>query len=511
MARRERSGGRAGRAAARAVETPPRDAYIKRNIPTYSVLNDTDLAQLEDNADKLLEEVGLEIQDDQESVDYFVKAGASADGDRVKFPRGMCREIIKATAPKEFTQFARNPKNNVQIGGNNTVLVPAYGPPFVYSKEGGRRYANIEDFRNFVKLAYMSPNLHHSGGTVCEPVDLPVNKRHFDMNYSHIKYSDKAFMGSVTQPERAEDTVDMAKIVFGDDFVEENCVLVNLINANSPMTWDRVMLGSLKSYARHGQCAMPSPFVVSGAMSPVTAAGVAAQSLAEGLAGMALTQLVRPGAPVIYGNFVTSMSMQTGAPTFGTPEASLIINMSAALARRLGVPFRSAGGFNASKIPDAQAGYEAANSLQTGLLAGVNFMLHTAGWLEGGLAMGYEKFIMDADQAGMMAKFAKGVDMSDNGQALDAIAEVGPGQHFLGCDHTQKNFKTAFYQSNVSDNSSYEQWVEDGSLSAEDRAESVYKKMLDEYVAPELDPEVDRKLLDYMEMRKSSFPDSNIS
>ena len=189
----------------------------------------------------------------------------------------------------------------------------------------GRRYANIED---------MSPNLHHSGGTVCEPADLPVNKRHFDMNYSHIKYSDKAFMGSVTQPERALDTIDMAKIVFGDDFVDEKCVLVNLINANSPLTWDRVMLGALKNYARSGQCAMPSPFVVSGAMSPVTAAGVAAQSLAEGLAGMALTQLVRPGAPVIYGNFVTSMSIQTGAPTFGTPEASLIINMSAALSRR---------------------------------------------------------------------------------------------------------------------------------------------------------------------------------
>jgi trimethylamine--corrinoid protein Co-methyltransferase len=246
-------------------------------------------------------------------------------------------------------------------------------------------------------------------------------------------------------------------------------------------------------------------------MSPVTAAGVAAQSLAEGLAGMALTQLVRPGAPVIYGNFVTSMSMQTGAPTFGTPEASLIINMSAALSRRLGVPFRSAGGFNASKIPDAQAGYEAANSLQTGLMAGVNFMLHTAGWLEGGLAMGYEKFIMDADQAGMMAVFAKGVDMSENGQAMSAIAEVGPGQHFLGCEHTQKNFKTAFYQSNVSDNSSYEQWVEDGSTSAEDRAEQVYKTMLNEYTAPELDADIDERLLKYMADRKASFPDSNIS
>ena len=511
MARRGRSGGRAGRAAANAQSRPTREPYIKRNIPTYSVLGDTDLAQLEYNADTILEEIGLDIQEDQESVDYFVKAGAKVDGERVRFPRGMCREIIQATAPKEFTQYARNPENNVQIGGDNTVLVPAYGPPFVYSKAGGRRYANIEDFRNFVKLAYMSPTLHHSGGTVCEPVDLPVNKRHFDMNYAHIKYSDKAFMGSVTQPERALDTIDMAKIVFGYDFVDENCVLVSLINANSPLTWDRVMLGSLKHYARAGQCAMPSPFVVSGAMSPVTAAGVAAQSLAEGLAGMALTQLVRPGAPVIYGNFVTSMSMQTGAPTFGTPEASLIINMSAALSRRLGVPFRSAGGFNASKVPDAQAGYESANSLQTGLMAGVNFMLHTAGWLEGGLAMGYEKFVMDADQAGMMAVFAKGVDMSANGQALDAIAEVGPGQHFLGCEHTQKNFKTAFYQSNVSDNSSFEQWVEDGSTSAEDRAEKVYKTMLNEYVAPELDPDIDARLLKYMTDRKASFPDSNIS
>jgi len=511
MARRGRTGGRAGRAAASAAERPPREPYIKRNIPTYSVLNATDLAQLEHNADTILQEIGLNIQEDQESIDYFVKAGASADGERVRFPRGMCREIIQATAPKIFTQHARNPENNVVIGGDNTVLVPAYGPPFVYSKEGGRRYANIEDFRNFVKLAYMSPNLHHSGGTVCEPVDLPVNKRHYDMNYTHIKYSDKPFMGSVTAPRRALDTVDMAKIVFGDDFVEENCVLVSLINANSPMTWDRVMLGALKNYARHNQATMPSPFVVSGAMSPVTAAGVAAQSLAEGLAGMALTQLVRPGAPVIYGNFVTSMSMQTGAPTFGTPEASLIINMSAALARRLGVPFRSAGGFNASKVPDAQAGYESANSLQTGLMAGVNFMLHTAGWLEGGLAMGYEKFIMDADQAGMMAVFAKGVDMSANGQAMDAIAEVGPGQHFLGCEHTQKNFKSAFYRSNVSDNNSYEQWVEDGSTSMEDRAAQVYKTMLAEYTPPELDPDIDARLIKYMDDKKASFPDSNIS
>lgn len=511
MSREGRTGGRRGRAAANAAEAAPRDAYITRNIPPYSVLGDADLAILEQNADTILEEIGIDIKDDPESIALFVAAGATADGVRVRFPRGMCREIVQKSAPKIFTQYARNPANNVPIGGDAMVLAPAYGSPFVYSREGGRRYATIEDFRNFVKLAYMADSLHHSGGTICEPVDLPVNKRHFDMVYSHIKYSDKPFMGSVTHPERAEDSVRMAKIVFGEDFVEENCVTINLINANSPMTFDATMLGALKVYARHNQATLVSPFIVAGAMSPVTVAAVAAQSLAEGLVGMALSQLVRPGSPTVYGNFVSSMSMQSGAPTFGTPEASLILNCGAALARRLGVPFRSAGGFTASKVSDAQAAYEAANTLQQGMLAGVNFMLHTAGWLEGGLAMGYEKFVMDCDQAAMMAVYAKGVDMSANGQALDAMREVGPGQHFLGCSHTQANFKSAFYRSTIADNNSYEQWVEDGKLDAEQRAERIWKEMLASYTAPELDPEIDAKLQAFMAERKASFPDSNVS
>jgi trimethylamine--corrinoid protein Co-methyltransferase len=511
MSREGRTGGRRGRAAANAAEIAPREAYLTRRIPPYSVLGDADLAILEYNADTILEEIGIDIKDDPETIELFVAAGATAEGVRVRFPRGMCREIVQRSAPAVFTQHARNPANNVVIGGDKTVLVPAYGSPFVYSREGGRRYATIEDFRNFVKLAYMANSLHHSGGTICEPVDLPVNKRHYDMVYSHIKYSDKPFMGSVTHPQRAEDSVEMCKILFGDEFVEANCVTVNLINANSPLTFDATMLGALKVYARHNQATMISPFIVAGAMSPVTVAAVAAQSLAEGLCGMALAQLVRPGAPVIYGNFVSSMSMQSGAPTFGTPEASLVINVGAALARRLGVPFRSAGGFTASKVADAQAAYEAANTLQQGLIAGVNFMLHTAGWLEGGLAMGYEKFVMDCDQAAMMAVYAKGVDMSANGQALDAIAEVGPGQHFLGCTHTQANFKSAFYRSTISDNNSYEQWVEDGKLDAEQRAEKLYKDLLASYVAPELDPDIDARLVAYMEEKKASFPDSNIS
>ncbi len=511
MSREGRTGGRRGRAAANASELAPREPYIKRNIPPYSVLGDADLAILEANADTILEEIGIDIKDDPEAIALFVAAGARADGDRVRFPRGMCREIVQRSAPGIFTQHARNSANNVVIGGNNTVLVPAYGSPFVYSREGGRRYATIEDFRNFVKLAYLADSLHHSGGTICEPVDLPVNKRHYDMVYSHIKYSDKPFMGSVTHPQRAEDSVSMAKILFGDDFVEENCVTVNLINANSPLTYDATMLGALKVYARHNQATMVSPFIVAGAMAPVTVAAVAAQSLAEGLCGMALAQLVRPGAPVIYGNFVSSMSMQSGAPTFGSPEASLILNVGAALARRLGVPFRSAGGFTASKVADAQAAYEAANTLQQGLLAGVNFMLHTAGWLEGGLAMGYEKFVMDCDQAAMMAVYAKGVDMSENGMALDAMHEVGPGKHFLGCAHTQANFKSAFYRSTVADNNSYEQWVEDGKLDAEQRAEKLYKEQLASYIPPELDPDIDARLVAFMAEQKASFPDSNIS
>lgn len=501
---------RSGRRARSDAAAAPRAPYITRRIPPYEVLGAADLAIIEHNADTILEEIGIDIKDDPESIAILVAAGASASGDRVRFPRGMCRDIIRASAPAIFTQHARNPANTVQIGGDAMVLVPSYGSPFVYSREGGRRYATIEDFRNFVKLAYMADSLHHSGGTICEPVDLPVNKRHFDMIYSHIRYSDKAFMGSVTHPDRAEDSVAMCKIVFGDDFVENNCVLVNLINANSPLTFDATMLGSLKVYARHNQATMISPFIVAGAMSPVTVAAVAAQSLAEGMVGMALAQLVRPGAPVIYGNFVSSMSMQSGAPTFGTPEASLVINVGAALSRRLGVPFRSAGGFTSSKVGDAQAAYEAANTLQQGLIAGVNFMLHTAGWLEGGLAMGYEKFVMDADQAAMMAIYAHGVDMSENGQAMDALREVGPGQHFLGCAHTQANFKSAFYRSTISDANSFEQWRDEGALDAEARAEKLYKRMLADYVAPAIDPDIDARLLAFIAERKAAFADSNV-
>ena len=374
--------------------------------------------------------------------------------------------------------------------------------------DGGRRYGTIEDFRNFVKLAYLSPHIHHSGGTVCEPVDLPVNKRHLDMVYSHIKLSDKPFMGSVTATERAQDSVDMAKLVFGDEFVEHNVVMVNLINANSPLLFDGTMLGALKVYARHHQACVVSPFILSGAMSPVTVAGTLSQLLAEAMAGVALTQIIRPGVPVIFGTFVSSISMQSGAPTFGTPESNLLLLGAAQLARRLNLPFRSGGALCASKVTDAQAAYESANTLQATMNGGVNFVLHGAGWLEGGLCSSYEKFVMDCDQLGMMAVYAKGVDLSENGQAMDAIHEVGPGGHFLGCDHTQRNFEQAFYISGIADNNSVEQWEIDGSLDATARANGLWKQMLADYMAPELDPAIDEALGEFITNKKAAVPDS---
>ncbi len=508
-ARARKRGGRRGRQQTESRAVPAVRPYITRKIPEYVLLSEEGLSLIESNAETILKEVGIDFRYEP-ALRLFREAGADIDGERVRFPEGMCRKIIQDSAPAVFEQHARNPDRNVKIGGRHTVFAPVYGPPFIRDLDKGRRYAMIEDFRNFVKLTYMLPSLHHSGGTVCEPTDLPVNKRHFDMVYSHMKFSDKPFMGSVTQPERAEDTVNMCKILFGDEFVDNHTVVINLINANSPMTFDETMLGASEVYARNNQASIISPFILAGAMSPVTVAGTMAQILAEAMAGMAFTQLVRPGSPVVFGTFSSSISMQSGAPTFGTPEPALVLNGCAALARRLGVPFRSGGALCASKIPDAQAAYESANTIQPTMTAGVNFVLHAAGWLEGGLASGYEKLVMDADQLGMMAVFAEGTDLTENGQALSAIREVGPGAHFLGCGHTQNNFKTAFYRSNIADNNSFEQWELEGSQDAVSRANTLWKKMLREYVPPALDPAIDEALLAYMEQRKHSFADSNI-
>jgi trimethylamine---corrinoid protein Co-methyltransferase len=504
--RGERSGASARRAA-RTSGQRVQQSYVRRAHNTYDILDEEGLALIEQNADIVLEEIGIEFRDDAEALALWKEAGADVRGERVHFPKGLCRELLK-TAPATFTQHARNPERSVQIGGNATVFAPVYGPPFVRDLDRIRRYATIEDFRSLVKLAYMAPSIHHSGGTVCEPVDIPVNKRHLDMVFSHIRYSDKPFMGSVTAPERAEDTVAMCRILFGDEFVDQNTVLINLINANSPMVFDETMLGAAKVYARNNQATIITPFILAGAMSPVTVAGTLTQVLAEVLAGAAFTQLVRPGAPVVFGTFASSISMQSGAPTFGTPEPSLVSYGAGQLARRLGLPFRTGGSLTASKIPDAQAAYESANTLNSTMMAGANFVLHSAGWLEGGLASCFEKFMMDIDQLGMQQRMAEPLDLSENGQAMDAIREVGPGSHYLGCAHTQANFQTAFFRSAIADNNSYEQWLSEGEKPAPQRANEMARRWLETYEAPPLDAGIEDGLNDFMAKRKESMPDA---
>ena len=500
-----RSGGRAGRQAMRAAATTHADAYLTRTMKPVEIVGDEGLEIILNNADTILAEVGVEIRGYPSAIERFRDAGCDTDGERVRFPSGLARALA-ATAPPSYVQHARNPIHNVTIGGDATVFAPNYGSPFAHDLDNGRRYATLTDFQNFVKLTYTSPHLHHSGGTVCEPVDIPVSKRHLDMVYSHLRYSDKAFMGSVTAGERAADSVELARIGFGGDLADRT-VMTSLINASSPLVWDATMLAAAETYATNNQATIITPFILAGAMAPVTAAGVAAQTLAEALAGIAFTQLVRPGSPVILGSFASSMSMQTGAPTFGTPEPAIVLYVLAALARRLNLPFRSGGSLCASKIPDAQAAYESAATLIPTVMAGVNFVLHAAGWLEGGLAIGYEKFILDEDQLGMMAVFARGLDLSDNGQALDAIRENPPGNHYLGSAHTLANFEHAFYRSSTADNLSFEQWTEDGALDAAQRANKVWKRRLAEYEPPPLDEAIDEELLAYIDKRKAELPD----
>ncbi|HCT32243.1 MAG TPA: trimethylamine methyltransferase, partial [Sulfitobacter sp.] len=487
-ARRGRGGGGAARRAARSAVSFETAKYIERNIPNYEVLTEEALQIIEYNADTVLEEIGVNFPDNPEALALWRAAGADVTGDRVRIPRGLARELCK-TAPSQFTQHARNPARNVEIGGRNLVLAPVYGPPFVRDTAGGRRYATMEDFNKFVKLGYMSKWLHHSGGTVCEPTDVPVNKRHLDMLHAHMTLSDKPFMGSVTEPSRAQDSVEMCKILFGADFVDQNTVMTSLVNINSPMTFDDVMMGALKVFAENNQASIISPFIVGGAMAPVSVAGTLTQVLAEVMAGIAYSQLIRKGAPVIFGAFVTSIDMNSGAPTFGTPEAAHITYGAGQLARRMNLPFRSSGSFCGSKLPDAQAAYETANSLNMGLLSGVNFMLHACGWLEGGLVASFEKFVMDADQLGALHHLARGVEIDENAQALDAIREVGPGGHYLGCAHTQANFKEAFWKSDLLDYKPFETWSDEGARDTQSLAAARVEKLLGDYVQPPMDPE----------------------
>lgn len=499
--------GRRSRIEARAAISPEIIAGTRREIPPYVLMADEGLEVVEAAAENILQEIGVEFRGDPEALELWRETGADVQNETVRFDKGLVRQIVTATAPKDFVQHSRNSSRSVPIGKNHVVFAPAYGMPFVRDLDNGRRYGSIQDFENLVKITYMSPWLHHSGGTICEPVDLPVNKRHMDMVYAHLRYSDKPFMGSVTAPERAEDSINMARIVFGADFVDKNCVIMGNINMNSPLVFDQAMSGSLRAYSRANQCPVVVPFVLGGATAPVTMAAAVAQAYAEVLVGCALGQLERPGSPSIFGNFVTSVNLRSGSPTFGTPEPALGSYMAAQLARRVGLPIRCSGGFTSSKIPDAQAMQETVNSLNTAVMCGANFVLHAAGWLEGALTISYEKLVLDTDYLGALHVFLKGLSIDDNALAMDAFREVGCGNHFFGCNHTQKNYENAFYESSLADTQSFESWRNQGEQDSVVRANQKWKQMLQTYEVPPLDEAIDESLQAFMKRRKEAMPD----
>jgi trimethylamine---corrinoid protein Co-methyltransferase len=489
---------------------PATATFITRVIPPYEMLDEEQLVNIETHADRILHEIGMEIRGDADAIRLWKDAGADIEGEsRVRIPMGLARQIVRRSAPKEFTQYSRNPARSVTIGGRSTVFAPAYGPPFVSCADHGRRYGTLLDFHNFVKLAYMIPWLHHSGGTVCEPTDIPVNKRHLDMLYAHMTLSDKPFMGSVTTAPRAADSIEMCRILFGAEFVNRHCVILGNVNVNSPLVLDGEASRVIRTYAAANQAPVCVPFILGGAMGPVTTAGGLAQCFAEAIFCVALGQLERPGSPVILGNFLSSISLKSGAPTFGTPEPSLAYFAIGQLARRLGVPLRCGGNLCASKTIDAQAAYESASSLWPAFLAGANFVLHSAGWLEAGLVMSYEKFVIDAEQCGAFHVVGRGMALDDNGFAMDAFAEVGPGSHFLGSAHTMRNFETAFFDFELSDNNSFEQWAQEGSHDIVWRANRKWKGLLEAYQPPAVDAARDEALQAFIAARKASMPDMN--
>ncbi len=483
-----------------------RGVPLRNRLGVYEPFSDKQIDAIETHADRILDKVGVEFRGDSEALELFRTAGARVEGERVRFDPGLAAELC-SSAPRSFKMYGRDGAS-LTIGGDHVVFLPAYGPPFVTDLDRGRRYATLEDFETIVKLTFSTPWLHHSGGTVCEPVDVPVNKRHLDMTYAHLRWSTKPFMGAVTAPDRAEDSITMARLVFGAEFMENHCVIQGNINVNSPLVWDSVMSGSLKAYARANQGCVISPFIIGGAMGPVTIAALVAQAHAEAMAGIALSQLVRPGSPMVYGNFLTTMNLRSGAPTFGTAESTLATYAVGQLARRLGLPLRCGAHYTASKVADGQAMQESVDAMSAGIMAGTNYVIHAAGWLEGGLSFGYEKFVMDLDRCAMLHKQLGGLEVNEEQLALDAYLEAGPGGNYLSCAHTLRHYATANHESTLADTNSFEQWTDDGAVDIAQRANRQWKQMFADYEPPPIEDAIDRELRAFIDETKNSTPDA---
>lgn len=499
-----RGGGREGRRELRNRAVPSFPTLV-REIPVYDIVPDEAIELVHDESCKILEEIGCEFRDDG-AVAMWKQAGADVQGTRVRIDRAQLMDLV-SRIPPEFTQHARNPERTVRIGGKNTVFVPMYGAPYVRDLDNVRRYGSLKDLNNFHKLAYMSPTLHSSSSIICEPMEIAVPKRHLHIIQSALKYSDKPFMGIVTAKERAQDVIAMAGIVFGEDFVRDNPVVVSITNCNSPLVWDATMLDALKVYAAHNQPVILAPFALCGASTSASSVGAVAQVNAEALAGLAFTQLVRPGSPQIYGQFMVTVDMKTGAPMGGTPEAAQMMYLMGALARKYRLPWRTSGFHVGSKLNDAQAGYESNMLMHAAILSGANYIWHVAGWLEAGLCAGYSKFVTDAEQLAGWYKYAQGVSFADFKDAMAAVREVGPAGHFLGTQHTLEHFESAFFMPTLMDFNSFEQWSAEGALDHDTRGRNKARAMLDAYEEPKLDEAVDEALREFIARRERELPD----
>lgn len=474
-------------------------------MPRYEVLSADAMATLDGGWRRILTEIGVEFMDDR-ALELFRAAGQKVEDNTVFLdPEFVLAQVAKA--PAEFDVQARNPDNNVHIGGDAMAFGSVYGPPFVREGEV-RRDATMADFRNFSRLAQSFPVLDSAGGVICEPNDTPLDSRHLDMTLALLTETDKIFMGNVVSAVNARDVLAMCDIVFGSrEAIEQTPATISLINCNSPLHWDDRMLESLWEYASAGQPVILTPFLLMGAMSPVTIPAALVQQIAEALSGIALAQLIRPGTPVVFGSFLSNIDMQSGSPTFGTPESGIGLLCTGQIARHFGLPFRTGGGLTSSQVPDAQAGYEALMTMLPTFLAGANWVMHSAGWLEGGLVAGYEKFIVDAEILQMLQAEFTPLEIDEASLAFDAHQEVGHGGHFLGAMHTMERFRTCFYRPMLSSSENFERWTRGGGLDASARAGEICRTKLEEFTAPALDDGVRLELEEFVTRRRKELGD----
>ncbi|MDQ2089626.1 trimethylamine methyltransferase family protein [Marimonas arenosa] len=502
--RRVRSGGRAARRALRTGTDIAMLPGLRRALPLCEVMDGAQVERIDAASMDILENVGVQFRDAVALADWAA-AGAKVEGEIVYPDRGLIRELI-ASLPESFTYHARDPKKNVALGDNQSIFVPMTGAPYLRDLDDRRRAPTLDDLAMFHKLSHMLPALHSSAHHIVEPMDHPISQRHLRITYSSMKHSDKTFMGMTTSPKNAEDVLDMCAILFGADFMESHPVITGNCNGNSPLVWDETMLGSMRAFCRRNQPVLCSPFVLGGANTPASVPAAAAQLNAEALSALAYTQIIRKGCPAIYGHYLSTVSMRSGAPMAGTPEISLMNFMIGQMARFYGVPWRTSGALGGAKTFDAQAGYESAATLSAVLHAGAHYIWHAAGWNEAGMHCSVAKFVVDAEQCAMAYRMGAGPDWSDFDAALAAVVDVGPGGHFLGHPHTLEHFESAFFMPELFDNNSIEQWQAEGSVEITGRALAHARALLAAYEEPVLDLGADEALRDFIARREREIP-----